>query len=193
MDYAAAHAHEYDAIHASPPCQQYSRLAAFCISRFGQQWADKYPALIEPLREILLASGRPYVIENVEGAPLRDPLILCGTHFGLKVYRHRAFESNVWIWHIPHQPHPDTISPPGEGRKLGYRNRTISPAGYVCPVGNFGNVEYCKEAMGIDWMTRREVAEAVPPAYTEYIGQHLIEHVRTKRAERRREQCTRSD
>jgi len=79
----------FDAIHASPPCQSYSDLA----KRNGN--AHEWPRLIEPVREILIASGLPYVIENVDGAPLLNPMVLCGTMFkGLRVLRHRLFETN---------------------------------------------------------------------------------------------------
>lgn len=174
LDYVSDHGHEYDAIHASPPCQGYSRLRGFCVARFGTAWLDKYPMLIEPVRNALLSTGRPYVIENVEGAPLREPIVLCGAYLGLKVYRHRAFECSFPVWHIPHLPHRDTIAGKGNGHKLGFRNRLISKKGFVSPVGNFGNVEYCKAAMGINWMTADEMSEAIPPAYTEWIGQHLM-------------------
>ena len=92
---------QFDAIHASPPCQAYSDLAA----RNGN--ADEWPDLIEPVRDMLNATGKPYVIENVEGAPLRDYVVLCGTIFHeLRVLRHRLFESNFNIVVPPHRPHP---------------------------------------------------------------------------------------
>ena len=95
---------DFDAIHASPPCQSYSDLAK------RNRNADAHPRLIEPVREMLDKSGRPYVIENVEGAPLQNPIVLCGTMFkGLRVIRHRLFEANfplVAPEHIPHKEHP---------------------------------------------------------------------------------------
>ena len=87
----------FDAIHASPPCQAYSDLA----KRNGN--AHEWPRLIEPVREMLMRSGKPYVIENVDGAPLLDPVVLCGTMFkGLRVLRHRLFEANFPIIPPPH-------------------------------------------------------------------------------------------
>ena len=92
---------KFDAIHASPPCQSYSDLAA--RNRNGDAW----PRLVEPVREMLKASGKPYVIENVEGAPLLDYVVLCGTMFpGLRVIRHRLFESNFPIAVPKHRKHP---------------------------------------------------------------------------------------
>jgi len=91
----------FDVIHASPPCQSYSDLAK--RNRNGHKW----PRLIEPVREILQRTGLPYVLENVEGAPLNDPLVLCGTMFPkLRVIRHRLFESNVPLLSRAHKPHP---------------------------------------------------------------------------------------
>lgn len=95
---------QFDAIHASPPCQSYSDLA----KRNGN--GDQWPRLIEPMREMLTQANRPWVIENVEGAPLLDPVVLCGTMFpGLRVIRHRLFETNFSMpqpHHIPHREHP---------------------------------------------------------------------------------------
>ncbi len=91
----------FDAIHASPPCQSYSDLAK------RNRNADAWPRLIEPVRAILAASGLPYVIENVEGAPLLNPAVLCGTMFeGLRVLRHRLFETNFPLTAPPHGKHP---------------------------------------------------------------------------------------
>lgn len=175
LEYLAEHGHEFDAIHASPPCQAYGQLAGFCVHRYGVQWLDKYPKLIEPLRSMLVASGKPYVIENSPNAPLLNTVELCGSMFGLRVFRHRAFEVNFAIWRIPHWPHEDKItSGAADNRRLSIKNRRISPKGYVCLVGNFGNYEYAKTAMGIDWMIKAEMAEAIPPAFTEYIGEYLL-------------------
>src|SRR5690606_36209313 len=91
----------FDAIHASPQCQRFSDLA----KRNGN--ADAWPDLIDPIRKMLITSGRPYIIENVEGAPMIDPIMLCGTMFpGLRVIRHRLFESNVQLSALAHGKHP---------------------------------------------------------------------------------------
>src|SRR6478609_8846153 len=96
LEYLAGHGHEYDAIHASPPCQAYS------VTRNIWKYDGKHPELIEPVRALLQATGLPYVIENVPGAPLHHSITLCGAMFGLRVYRHRLFESNVLLFQPPH-------------------------------------------------------------------------------------------
>jgi DNA (cytosine-5)-methyltransferase 1 len=132
----------FDAIHASPPCQSYSDLA----KRNGN--ADEWPRLVEPVRELLVQSGLPYIIENVEGAPLLNPVVLCGTMFpGLRVLRHRLFEANFAIIAPPHGKHPK--------------------------VHTFDK----REAMGINWMSKNEINEAIPPAYTRLIGEQLLQHL----------------
>jgi DNA (cytosine-5)-methyltransferase 1 len=160
-----------DVVHASPPCQRYSDLA----HRNGN--ADSHPDLIGPVREALIASGLPYVIENVEGAPLRNPLRLCGTQFdGLAVLRHRLFESSLHL--VPparHGEHPLVYT--RDKRKAHY-GKLDEATSYVSVNGG-GNcsVARAREAMGIDWMTKAELNEAVPPAYTEWIGTQIMEHL----------------
>lgn len=168
----------FDAIHASPPCQGYSRM------RHLPWLKDKvYPLLIDPVRERLQRSGVPWVIENVEDAPLqRAPglfgvhgIMLCGSMFGLPIYRHRPFESSVMLVQPSHPKHRMVISP---GRMLGGRadvRRGITAwqeSGGVA--GHMANVDRVRLAMGIDWMTTTELAQAIPPAYTEWIGQQLL-------------------
>lgn len=155
----------FDAIHASPPCQQYS----------GAQRIRKndHPDLIAPVREMLIASGKPYVIENVPGAPLRWPTMLCGGMFpGLRVYRHRLFETS-WAIYAPR--HPAHTAPQ---IKMG---RPIRQGDFIHVVGNFSGVAYAREAMGIDWMSRDELREAIPPAFTKYIGYQLLRLVNSRR------------
>jgi DNA (cytosine-5)-methyltransferase 1 len=96
---------DFAAIHASPPCQRYT------IGRHIHQSGDRHPDLVGPCRELLERTGLPWVIENVMGAPLRDPAILCGTMFGLKVIRHRQFEASFLLLSPPHQSHPKATSP----------------------------------------------------------------------------------
>ncbi len=167
----------FDAIHASPPCQRYSDLA----HRNGN--ADAHPDLIGPVRELLEATGLPYVIENVEGAPLEDPVTICGTALGLGVVipflgryrlrRHRLFESNLRIQGTPcccddERPVIDVSGggPTHAPRLDGKGGRTYK-----------GTADQAREAMGIDWMTKAELNEAIPPAYTEFIGTQLLAYL----------------
>lgn len=154
LEYVAEHGHEFDAIHASPPCQKYSMIQRANNNR------EMWPDLVEPTRRQLKASGRPWVIENVEGAPIRVDLILCGSQFGLGMIRHRIFELGFYL--------PYELRPPCDHR------------GMYDPWHRDGvdQLRQMSKAMGIDWMTRREeVREAIPPAYTEYIGRHLLQAV----------------
>ena len=161
---------EFDAIHASPPCQSYSDLAK------RNRNADKWPRLIEPVREMLKRTGLPYVIENVEGAPLIDPVILCGTMFpGLRVLRHRLFEANFEIVRPAHHKHPKVHT---FDKRKSHFGKTDEWKDYVQVTGG-GNctLAAAREAMGIDWMTKGEINESIPPAYTEYVGKELMRHL----------------
>jgi len=162
---------DFDAIHASPPCQGYTALAAV----HGNEW----PKLIEPVRELLDASGLPYVIENVQGSPVRRDMTLCGEMFGLAVIRHRYFELGRWSGVAPaHKPH--------RGRVAGMRHGEWFTGPYFAVYGEGGgkgSVAEWQQAMGIDWTkVRREIAEAIPPAYTEHIGRQLIDHLESRAA-----------
>ncbi|HEY8054829.1 MAG TPA: DNA cytosine methyltransferase [Terriglobales bacterium] len=164
----------FDAIHASPPCQSYSDLA----KRNGN--AHEWPRLIEPVRAMLRRSGLPYVIENVEGAPLVNPVILCGTMFkGLRVIRHRLFETNFPVLSPPHGRHP--ICHTFDKRK-GQYGKTNEMRDFVSVNGG-GNcsVAAARDAMGISWMTKNELNEAIPPAYTKFIGGQLVEFLWAQR------------
>jgi DNA (cytosine-5)-methyltransferase 1 len=159
--------HEFVAIHASPPCPAYSRVTGFG----GVGAHKKHPDLIEPTRRLLEATGLPYAIENVPGAPLRPDLTLCGEMFGLRVHRHRVFElgGGAFVLRIPHQAH----------RLHGARDNCHIEDGYTRVVtGHLSDVEDAADAMGIDWMNRYELTQAIPPAYTEFIGAQLLQHVR---------------
>lgn len=148
-----------DAIHASPPCQHYSQMT----KRWGTE--DNHPDLIPPLRELLDEFGLHYVIENVENAPLDANLMLCGSMFGLKVRRHRLFETT---FEIP-QPLCDHKT---QGKVIGVYGHA---GGSSKRDGlKFSGTDLWREAMEIPWMTGKELAEAIPPAYTEYIGRQLI-------------------
>ena len=158
----------YDAIHVSPPCQGYSRMRHLPWLR-----EKEYPLLIEPVRQRLRGAGVPWVIENVEDAPLDPSFVLCGTMFGLPLYRHRRFESSHLMLSPQHDgSHRHVI---WGGRKLG--SRYSANSGGV--VGVYGHVagpgiDIARAAMGVDWMTRDELAQAIPPAYTEFIGEQLL-------------------
>jgi DNA (cytosine-5)-methyltransferase 1 len=154
------------AIHASPPCQAYTSMRS--------RWPDrKHPELVAPVRERLKATGLPYVIENVEGAPLHDPVMLCGSMFGLGVRRHRLFECSFPITqprcdHAAQGPVVGVYGNTGAGGNRGLERRR----------GRTNGVEDWRRAMGIDWMTAKELTQAIPPAYTEFIGTRLVAHLR---------------
>ena len=162
LEFLAAHGREFDAIHASPPCQRYT------VGRHIHQSGDRHPDLVAPTREALVDTGRPWVIENVMGAPLESPAILCGLTFGLRVIRHRLFEASFLLLSPPHSRHPrGDLTGSCKGYSTGAR-------GYVTVAGNNFVREAGAAAMGIDWMrTRRELAQAIPPAYTHYVGMQL--------------------
>lgn len=160
----------YAAVHASPPCQ------ASCTLIKGNQraTAGNHIDLIPQTRELLSALDVPTVIENVQGAKVRRDLTLCGEMFALDVIRHRYFEiENADVWPTPHKPH--------RGRVAGYRHGEWFDGPYVAVYGDGGGkgtVAQWQAAMGIDWTdVRKEIAEAIPPAYTEYIGRQLIEAI----------------
>ena len=136
-----------------------------------------YPRLIDPIRELCQSSGLPYIIENVAGSPIRNQplfgthaIILCGNSFGLRVYRHRRFESNLPLQAPPHRPH--TVKCAKQGRPAEYDGQ------FVTVTGNCSGADYARSAMGIDWMVRDELSQAIPPAYTEFIGQQLMAALR---------------
>lgn len=161
LEYLAGHGHEFDAIHASPPCQRYSQSALSQRNR-----GKEYPDLIPVTRRGLEDAGRPWVIENVPRSPLRPDFKLCGCHFGLELRRARWFEAS-WqplVLMPPHfHPHP-VVSVVGHGTPTWVRKR----------LGFNPTIAHYREAMGIDWMTRGELSQAIPPAYTEFIGAQLL-------------------
>lgn len=160
----------FDAVHASPPCQSYSDLAK--RNRNGHLW----PRLVEPTRKLLRSLGVPYVIENVEGAPLLDPLVLCGTMFpGLRVIRHRLFESNVPLDAPPHGRHPLVFT--HDKRKAHYGKLDQDTSFVQVTGGGNCTIRNARAAMGIEWMIKDELNEAIPPAYTEWIGRQLAGHI----------------
>jgi len=146
------------AIHASPPCQRHSRMGG---CRPGLR--EEYPDLIGAMREFLINTGLPYVIENVTGAPLKDPIKLCGTMFGYELYRHRLFESNVDLTVPPHPRHVKPVSAAGHWE----------PGTVMSVAGNIAPISLAREVMDIDWCNRAELVQAIPPYYTEFIGKQL--------------------
>lgn len=166
----------FDAIHANPPCQGYSRLRHLPWLK-GNAW----PLLIEPTRERLRENGAPWVIENVEDAPMPGSVVLCGRMFGLPVYRHRRFESSVLIATPEHQRHTQVI---GRGRRVNDRRKGTLNAGSSAGSWGSGGIitvaggQFRKadgeRALGIDWMTKAQLAQSIPPAYTQFIGEQLM-------------------
>lgn len=174
IEYLRDHLHDFDAIHASPPCQRFSTMT--------KRWdrSGDHPDLVEPTRDLLQEAGVPYVIENVEGAPLLNPVRLCGSMFDLgaevegewqQLRRHRLFEANVFLY------------PPGpcqhRGRSIGvYGN----PGGSSKRDGiRFAQGSDWKVAMGVDWMNIPELTESIPPAYTEWLGAIVAQAVQVPR------------
>ena len=174
----------FDAYHASPPCQ----FGSIACARWRNQ-GYKYENLIPQVRERLLATGKPYVIENVTGSKrfLRYPILLCGLSFGLKVVRHRWFECYPFILSPGHsygQCHGAVTKkiaindPAGHGMP-GHTYRALTVAGHGGNSQSFRWQDW-QEAMKIDWMTKEELTQAIPPAYTEFIGKYLLSAVMSK-------------
>lgn len=152
---------QFDFIWASPPCQKFCRLNT-------REDLSHYPDLIEPVRAMLISTGKPFVIENVPEAPIRRDLMLCGAMFGLRSYRHRHFECSFPIEQPAHPKHLIRVNRRGENRKEHWAN-----GGFMTVTGDVGT--YCgPEALGINWMSGSEMSEAIPPAYAEYIGRILL-------------------
>lgn len=165
----AGHHDRFDVITASPPCPRYST-ATPAKNR------DKHPDLIGPVRDALKEWGGPYVIENVPGAPLENPVVLCGSMFGLGVRRHRLFETNVPMLRpeCDHRAQPQVWGVYGDhGDARPARRPDGSRRG-----DKARDAAHAREVMGIDWMTKwDDLADAIPPAYTEFIGRQLLDHV----------------
>jgi DNA (cytosine-5)-methyltransferase 1 len=155
LDYAAEYGYEYDAIHSSPPCQ----FASVMFDPTQPEKRDEHQNLIPAVRKILQQHGKSYVIENVKGARhhLINPLMLTGSMFGLPIFRDRYFEIEPPIWFAPVIPRYDFKPVPINGSSIRY------------PL-----VADMRIAMQIDWMTKMEMRQAVPPAYTRFIGEHLL-------------------
>jgi DNA (cytosine-5)-methyltransferase 1 len=154
-------------IHASPPCQKYSQ-----VNRRQHLQGRDYPDLIVPTRKLLLSIGKPWIIENVEMAPLRGAIRLCGTAFNLPIRRHRIFESSFFLFGVDcvhsrfkEKKYPTCFQSKGEPRR---KSSVVQCYGATAGVGLW------PDALGIDWMNRKEMSQAIPPAYTHYIGKQIL-------------------
>ena len=167
LEYVVEHGHEFDAVHASPPCQAFSQAVK-------KRYREGRPNMIPETRDALGRLGVPYVIENVPTAVehLREPVTLCGSAFGLPIRRHRLLESNVWIWGMlcSHKEYPRRYMPAWNRTNL---LRVLSLSGGYQQGKT--DIEEHRAAMGVDWdMDIKELSQSIPPAYTEYIGKALL-------------------
>ena len=159
---------KFDVFHASPPCQRWS------IGNRPQRSAEKHHDFIAPTRRWFRGIRRPWVIENVRLAPMENAILLCGTMFDLKVFRHRLFESKHLLLAPAHSRHDGST-----GAHRGYSTLRSGRNGFICVAGHNFEFQAAADAMRIDWMKARwELAEAIPPAYTEYIGRQLLAYLR---------------
>lgn len=171
IEYIRAHGHEYDMVHASWPCQHSAAITRGTNRRLGK----KYPDLYGPGRAAQIATGRPYMIENPDARP---DVVLCGTQFGLPILRHRKFEAGGWFpLALPHTPH--------RGRVRGHRHGKHYDGPYVAAYGRGGGkatVPEMQAAMQITWTdVRHELTEAIPPAYTQFLGEQAAEQILAER------------
>jgi len=153
------HLTDFSAIHASPPCQAYTTLRAI--------WGKGYPELITETRDLLKMSDKLYTIENVPGAPLENALMLCGTMFGMRIIRHRLFETNPPIYFPP--------APCCHDKRAAWHGRPATDNECIAMTSHFSGVALAQKVVEIDWMGQRELAQSIPPAYTEFIGHALMQ------------------
>lgn len=178
IQYVAEHGDKYALRHASPPCQAFSKTRTL--------HTNTHPDLVAATREALQAVDGPYIIENVVGAPLDNPLMLCGTEFNLtardvdgtplKLLRHRLFESNMPLMGAGgcrHDPNILTASVYGAGGGWtpAHRDSPKRRGGYV------PHTDVCRELLGVDWTTKHELSQVVPPAFTEYLGRQAMDYI----------------
>jgi DNA (cytosine-5)-methyltransferase 1 len=154
---------DFDLIHASPPCQAFSITGNLARAQGKKQSTVD---LLQVTRWALEITGKPYVIENVHGAPLVDPVTLCGSTFQLGVRRHRLFESNRPLMRQGPCRHKQQGRPVGVYYTMGDK---IPKGGTTAET-----LEEAQQAMGIDWMTWNEIKEAIPPAYTQWLAPQLL-------------------
>lgn len=159
----------FDFAWTSPPCQEHTSLRSVA-RRIGPAPAH-HKDILGPMRQKLEAWGGPWIMENVVGAPLRFSAELCGLTFGLRVYRHRRFESPFMLFAPPHQQHRllslSHRAPTGKSRKEAY----MAGEAFASVTGHAGS--YAGPGMGIDWMTGDELSESIPPAFSRYLAQFI--------------------
>ena len=190
VEFILAHGHEYDVIHASPPCTGFSRGTAALPDRL-----TRYDRLIGATREALLIAGRHYVIENVEdaGTELRGPMRLCGFEFGLgavdddgtvlRMKRHRLFESSVFLAGAggcpghPRKGGPQIAGAYGGARRDKVEARLVRKGGYVPK-----SLDVLRALLGTPWMSETGCFLSIPPVYTEHVGAQLLAHIESERA-----------
>ena len=164
LTYLVKYGHQYDVIHASPPCQRYSVTSNMHPNK-------TYPDLIAPVRELLNKLEKPWIMENVPGAPMENYIVLDGTMFNLRVIRRRYFESNIML--LARSPGKRKGYTSGKGKSYS----SFDDGYYVTVAGNNYRYRDGCIAMGINWMTQTELSQAIPPAYTKYIGQQVFNHI----------------
>lgn len=169
IEFVTKYGNDFDVIAASPPCQDYTPLRHVTGKR--------YPRLIEATREAIKATGKPYIIENVPGArfELVNPIMLCGSMFGLRVIRHRYFECSFGLVFPP-------FSCCHNGKASGNKNykgksRSLDDYQFLTITGHDFRVADARIAMDTDWMTQKGLSQAIPPAYTEWLGKRLLERM----------------
>ena len=195
LAFLAVHGREFDAIHASPPCQGYT------IATAGNPSARaKHQRLISATRELLKLTGRPWVIENVEQArgQMVDPILLCGRMFGLGAEdedglplvldRHRLFESNLELTAPAHPKHGgEQVAGVYGGARRAKGDATPAEDRYAARYERHGgyvprSIRVQQQLLGIDWMSVKGMQESIPPAYTLHIGRQLLAHIESERA-----------
>lgn len=172
ISFCRKHGFLFDFIHGSPPCQVHSSLQPFA--------SDHHVNLIPSTRAAMRSTGKPYVIENVVGAPLIDPIMLCGSAFDdLYVLRHRLFESSQPLRGVQCDHEGQAQRSPGFRtfrRSDGEYRKPRSPVLTIHGLGSQGEpVAVMRKVMGVHWMTQKELVQAIPPAYTEYLGNQVVE------------------
>lgn len=163
IEYLLEYGHLYDFIHASPPCQEYTQ-----ATKQFRMLGKTYPTLVEATRAAFIKVGRPCSMENVVGSPLINPILLCGTMFGLPTYRHRLFETSFPIQAPIHPIHL------AKNAKMG---RRVKEGEFIQYVGHFSGVKMVQDFTGLHWLGQNELRESIPPQYTKWLGEYVIKNV----------------
>jgi DNA (cytosine-5)-methyltransferase 1 len=182
LEFVAEHGHKFDAIHASPPCQAHVKGLAAVNAVRGRM--PRHADLIPQTRAAVEKTGKPYVIENVEGAPLENSVRLCGTAFGLPIRRHRLFESNMFLFGVrcEHGRFKDKKYYSSFGQR---KSEPVKMNSTVVQIyGNPSNKAKSEwgPALGIGWMEWHELSQAIPPAYTQHLGRQVLDALRARAA-----------